>query len=140
MELNLQEGFAHLPFASDTDGRVRDGETQALAWEQLQRGATQLTVLNLQAVGREEGGIRLVPGHSFPGTTLPVTALSGTAPGSLTFRVLSNPGRPQTTLLTSLGPCSRLALGSPPFHTRGLHSEKWAQWLAGLGPVILSGL
>lgn len=52
MELNLQEGFAHLPFASDADGRVRDGETQALAWERLQGGATQFTVLDLQAAGR----------------------------------------------------------------------------------------
>lgn len=52
MGLNLQEGFACLPFALDPDGRVGDGETQALAWERLQGGATQLTALDLQTAGR----------------------------------------------------------------------------------------
>lgn len=71
MKLNLQEGFSNLPLASDADGRVRDGETQALAWEWLQGGATQLTVLDLQAAGRQEGCIRLVPDIAALGTTLP---------------------------------------------------------------------
>lgn len=55
MGLNLQEGLACLPLAFDLDGRVGDGETQALAWERLQGGATQFTVLDLQAAGRQEG-------------------------------------------------------------------------------------
>lgn len=35
MGLNLQEGLACLPLASEPDGRVGDGQTQAFAWEWL---------------------------------------------------------------------------------------------------------